>query len=121
MFYIYIFMLFIAGVVIGAPIYLVSEFFKERDKKRKEQERTEAILARRHRWSEETCKLLLEKRIRLGMTQEMVSLAWGKPPYVDQEETTAKSKKERWVYGRPRVNARYVWFKNGRVSKIKST
>lgn len=53
------------------------------------------------------------------MSTEMVLLAWGKPNDIDQQEVTTKSSKERWVYGTPRKDAKYVWFKDDRVIKIK--
>jgi hypothetical protein len=54
------------------------------------------------------------------MTKEQVRLAWGKPSYTDQQEVTKRGEKVRWVYGAPRKGARYVWFTNDTVTKIKS-
>jgi hypothetical protein len=62
--------------------------------------------------------MLSDGRLAADMTQEMVHLAWGYPTSVDEQETTAKSSKERWVYGQPRKGANYVWFVNGKISKI---
>lgn len=86
----------------------------------RENKRREAIRARAGEWGSQTCEALVAKRIGIDMTQEMVLLAWGTPDYVDEKETTKKSARERWVYGRPRRGARYIWFADGKVSKTKA-
>jgi len=54
-----------------------------------------------------------------GCTDEMVSYSLGKPTTIDNREVTAKCVKFRWIYGVPRQGASYIWFKDGKVTKIK--
>jgi hypothetical protein len=81
--------------------------------------RVERILARLNVWGEETCQDLIQQRIDLGMTDDMVLLALGKPNTIDQREISERSEKFRWIYGVPRQGATYVWFKDGKVTRIK--
>jgi hypothetical protein len=82
--------------------------------------RTTDILNRLHKWGEETCKDLLTHRLSIGNTVEMVALSLGQPTDIDNKELTAKSNKFRYVYGAPRQGAVYIWFKDGKVVKIKT-
>lgn len=71
-------------------------------------------------WGEENCQLVINKKVIVGMTEEMVKLAWGTPRVIDDKEITTNSKKERWVYGQPRKEVRYISFTDGKVTKIKT-
>jgi hypothetical protein len=54
-------------------------------------------------WGEGNCQLITNKKVIVGMTEEMMRLAWrGGPRVIDDREITANSEKERWVYGQPR-------------------
>lgn len=77
------------------------------------------IMSRYHDWGRDNCQRLLQQKIEAGMTCEMVEAAYGKPPVIDERETTARDERYRYVYGRPRRDATYIWFKNGVVTKIK--
>jgi hypothetical protein len=85
-----------------------------------ENKRKQMIELRRSEWGDEICSKLLSKKIAPEMSSDMVKLGWGSPSKVDERETTKNGVKERWVYGRPRRGANYVWFTNGKVSKIKT-
>lgn len=102
-----------AIIIVIAVILAINAVINER--RRKELIRNNVSL-----WGQDVCDALLAKRVRIGMTPEMVMLAWGKPSKIDEKETTAKSEKYRYVYGRPRKGANYIWFKNGVVSKLKT-
>jgi len=102
----------------GGGFYLNSQMEKQRQAKRKAFEAS--VRAHAGEWGNEFCEMIIERRIALDMTQEMVMLAWGRPNIVDEKEITKKGNKERWVYGEPRRNARYIWFADGKVSKIKT-
>lgn len=80
---------------------------------------TITIMSRYRDWGPDNCQRLLQQRIEAGMTDEMVIAAYGVPPVIDERETTAKDEKYRYVYGRPRRDATYIWFKNGVVIRIK--
>jgi hypothetical protein len=67
-----------------------------------------------------TCAKLINKTISIDMTQDMVRLSLGKPAQIDGTEVTPSSKKVRWVYG-IRGQAAYIWFKDGKVTKIKGS
>ncbi len=70
-------------------------------------------------WGQDNCQRLLQQRIEPGMTDQMILAAYGNPPVIDEKESTAKDQRYRYVYGRPRRDATYIWFKNGVVTKIK--
>lgn len=93
---------------------------REAARKEREDGRLNAIRERSAEWGEKKCNLIIEKQIAVTMTYEMVLLAWGKPSTIDQQDITAKRLKERWIYGTPRHGANYVWFADGRVTKIKT-
>ena len=71
-------------------------------------------------WGDEICDHLINRWVGLGMTEEMLRLSWGSPTYIDSKEFSSKGSACRWVYGIPRRGAKYVWFKNGKVQKIKT-
>jgi hypothetical protein len=77
------------------------------------------IMNRYRDWGADNCQRLLQQKVEAGMTCEMVEAAYGKPPVIDERESTARDERYRYVYGRPRRDATYVWFKNGVVTKIK--
>lgn len=77
------------------------------------------IMNRYRDWGGDNCQRLLQQKIEPGMTDEMIIAAYGNPPVIDERETTAKDERYRYVYGRPRRDATYIWFKNGVVTRIK--
>lgn len=77
------------------------------------------IMNRYPQWGRDNCQRLLQQKIEVGMTDEMIQAAYGRPPIIDEKETTARDEKCRYVYGRPRRDATYIWFKNGVVTRIK--
>jgi hypothetical protein len=77
------------------------------------------IMNRYPDWGRDNCQRLLQQRIEPGMTDQMIIAAYGNPPVIDERETTAKDERYRYVYGRPRRGATYIWFKNSVVTKIK--
>lgn len=81
--------------------------------------RTIAIMNKYQEWGKETCQKILQSKFSIGDTDEMVSLALGKPSSIDEQTITEKDVKFRWIYGTPRQGATYIWFKNGKVTKIK--
>jgi hypothetical protein len=62
-------------------------------------------------------KMISDQEINVGMTQEMVIFAWGKPAYRDQLKQTKKYTQIRWVYGKPRssTGVNYVIFRDDNV------
>lgn len=92
------------------------------DKKRRiEAKRLAFIEKLRPLWGDEVCDLITDKKVEIGMSKEMVLVAWGKPHKVDSAEITERFEKIRWVYGKPRINASYLTFKDGVVTSIKQT
>ena len=59
----------------------------------------EEILSKSDEWGAENCQALLDGQARIGMTPEMILLAFGPPSGIDQRSTTEKYHQERWVYG----------------------
>lgn len=83
-----------------------------------EKRRREAIQAHWDDWGAYFCMCAFRKQLCLDMTEEMVLLAWGRPNRIETKEITRKARKIRWIYGKPRKGASYIWFTNGKVSKI---
>ena len=81
--------------------------------------RKAAIFSHLDEWGEATCRLIHDGSIRPEMTAEMVRLAWGDPPNIDQVEVTVQYSKERWVYDNsPHRDPNYVYFRDGAATKI---
>lgn len=66
-------------------------------------------------WSESDIALIEAKKIRIGMTPEMVRMAWGNPRSVN-ETINAMGKHEQWVY-----RSSYVYFDDGVVTSIQTS
>lgn len=63
-------------------------------------QREQKIRQHEPEWGKDLCDTLVERKISVGMTKEMILLALGRPSAVDQKEVTAKGlTRERWVYG----------------------
>ena len=90
------------------------------ERKKKELERRRAIKSYLGEWGVDICKAVYMRKVMLDMNQDMVLMSWGKPIEIDQKSINSKSVKERWVYGIKRKNASYVYFSNGKVTKIQS-
>jgi hypothetical protein len=78
-----------------------------------EAERRRAIRAMR--WPEATKERVLNRRIAIGMTAEMVRLAWGGPTDINRT-TTVRGIWEQWVYG----DGAYVYLQNGVVTAFQN-
>jgi hypothetical protein len=77
------------------------------------------IMRKWDEYGEENCKDLIYQKIRPGMIDEMVKLSLGEPDTIDNREEASCSQKYRWIYGVPRQGATYIWFRNGKVTKVK--
>ena len=82
----------------------------------------EEILSKSDQWGEENCQALLDGQAKIGMTPEMILLAFGPPSGIDQRTTTEKYHQERWVYGVPEkgAGANYITLRGeeGKVVKV---
>lgn len=83
-------------------------------------ERVAGIMSRVGEWGQDDCLALLQRRLSTGMSDEMIRASLGDPPTIDMQDISEKVKKYRWVYGKPRVNAVYIWFKDDKVTRIKA-
>jgi len=61
----------------------------------------------RKRFGDENWQLILEGKLKIGMTNEMCELSWGKPKSINETVTSGK-KTEQWVY-----SDNYLYFDNG--------
>lgn len=101
-------------IAFSVAVTLLVWFIRSRLRKRR-------IMQYRDAWGEDVCEDIWRRRIGANMLALQVRLAWGEPRYIDKRETTASGiQRERWVYGKARKNARYVYFKNGLVDKIQA-
>ncbi len=118
--------LFIIGlIIIGIGIaQQIIKYFQDQEAIKQQRLRNIAyVRSKMSEWGEVTCNRILDGKIAIGMTEEMVKLSWGFPNSIDDKEITKTGiVKERWIYGTPRKNggANYIWFSNGTVSKIKT-
>jgi hypothetical protein len=80
----------------------------------RETQRQAAIRARA--WPKHIETAVIERRVLPGMTEEQVTLAWGKPQRVNQT-LRSSSTSEQWVYS----ISTYVYFENGRVTAVQSS
>ena len=108
---------FLIGLVIIFALIVALVFYSNL---RAAKERVDEILTHQSDWGSDVCNNLIDRIIELNMTDEMVKLSLGKPSIIDSVETSAKGTKFRWVYGTPRKDANYIWFKDGKVIKIKA-
>ena len=111
---------------IGFWIAIVGVFFVVagatwRVSQRSERARRKAIRAKIPEWGAATCRTILMKKIRIGLTTEQVELSWGEPYTIDQQEVIEHGvQKQRGVYGRPESSEKHVYFMNGIVTKWRS-
>jgi hypothetical protein len=70
-------------------------------------------------WGQYVCQNVIEGKFGINYTVDMVRLALGEPSFIDEKKATLRDEKYRWIYGKPRHGALYIWFKNGRVTKWK--
>lgn len=104
---------FVPVIIIG--IMVLKWFWK----KQAEENRVARILAHQGEWGTDTCQQLIQEKICIGMTDDMVMMSFGKPTSIDSKELSTRDEKSRWIYGVPRKGATYIWFKNGKVTKIR--
>jgi hypothetical protein len=111
---------FIASGVAAPALKIYRDKKLESEAADHENKRRTSIRAHQSEWGQDVCRDLISRRISIDMTQEMVKLSLGAPDTIDQQEITRTRTKERWIYGQPRKNATYIWFTNGKVTKIKT-
>ncbi len=88
---------------------------------RSERARRKAIQTKIPEWGAATCRTILMKKIRIGLTTEQVELSWGEPHTIDQQEVIENGvQTQRWVYGRSESSEKHVYFMNGIVTKWRS-
>ena len=66
----------------------------------------------RKKFGNENWKIILDGKVKIGMTKEMCELSWGEPKAIN-ETISAGSKSEQWVYGK-----NYLYFENGLLKTI---
>lgn len=64
------------------------------------------------KFGETNFNLILDGKVKIGMTKEMCKLSWGDPKEINETITSA-SKSEQWVYA-----DNYLYFKNGVLTTI---
>lgn len=90
---------------------------KEYDEKVKaeqkaKQDRYNRLVAR---FGKSNAKLILEGRIRLGMTREMCKEAWGEPDHINSS-VGSWGRHEQWVYEYKYSSNSYLYFENGKLT-----
>lgn len=97
---------------------MMADAAKQAERKRKQAEAREAAKKRLEEYVQahpEYATQILARQIALGMSQEDVIAAWGKPDRVNTT-VTALGKHEQWIYGDT-----YVYVSDGRVTSWQTT
>lgn len=84
----------------------------ERKRKLNKQKEYKQILI--NKYGENNADFIMQGRIQMGFTKEMVRAAWGRP-YDISTITNALGTVEMWMYG---IGDSYVYFQNGKVTQI---
>ena len=113
-------------IAIGVSIVfipLINQLIIDRNRatanRKSKNNRITKIMSYQDEWGDEICMMISNRQIGLGMTEEMVKMAWGKPTHIEDKELTQNRYITRWIYGQPRKGAKYVWFTNGKITKVK--
>lgn len=67
------------------------------------------------KYGEEIGKIIVNSRVRIGMTKEMCKDSWGNPKSVNRT-TTVYGTREQWVYG----NGNYLYFEEDKLTSIQN-
>ncbi len=84
-------------------------------KKNAEQEKVGKVCAEHPGWERDICGAVANKKVRIGMTQEQVVAAWGRPTDINKTISSG-SVEEQWVYGL----GSYLYFGNGILRTIQN-
>jgi hypothetical protein len=68
-----------------------------------------------HPWGDKVWDEIAASKVSIGMTNEQVEFAWGKPKDI-HKTITATTVDEQWVYG----DQQYIYFRNGVVTAIQN-
>ena len=67
------------------------------------------------KWPQDIEKAVLDGKVKIGMTDEQVSLAWGKPNKVNRT-IASWGTHEQWVYGNT-----FLYFENGILTALQDS
>lgn len=104
-----------------SPILSAEEIKKKAEQDRLEEERflkskAGLIWARHKDWDRETCKLIAQGKIQIGMATDQVRAAWGRPKSINSTVYSFGTH-EQWVYG----VGQYVYFENGVMTSLQQS
>jgi hypothetical protein len=98
---------------------------KQKEKEAAEKSRAKALAAKQaaartkliqsKNWPESVKQDVLNRKVGIGMTQEQVTLSWGKPERINQS-VGPWGTHEQWIYGRT-----YLYFENGVLRSYQSS
>lgn len=79
------------------------------------------LLNKHPNWTSEQIALILNNKIEIGMTKEMVKASWGKPGYINKTDGIYTGKIVAWSYHKIfSMEIKVVTFKEGLVSSFSS-
>lgn len=70
-------------------------------------------------WANKACNAVAERKIHIGMTDEQVEIAWGKPYKINNTQT-ANSSSEQWVMHEG-IGSDYLYFNNGILISVQQS
>jgi hypothetical protein len=94
----------------------------ERERRRAEQERLRQAEERRGReiaakpWPDDIKRAVIERKVRIGMTSEQVTAAWGRPLTINETIRETRRDEQRVYPG-----SSYLYFTNGTLTTIQRT
>jgi len=62
-------------------------------------------------WAQDVVKIIKQRKVKIGMTAEQVSISWGKPEEINKS-VGSWGVNEQWVYG----DGHYLYFENGKLT-----
>lgn len=104
-----------------APTLAPAEAKRQADEAKRQEEqflksKAGRIWAKHNDWSRETCEVIAQGKIGVGMTADQVRAAWGKPERINSS-LYASGTHEQWVYR----GDQYVYFENGIMTSLQQS
>jgi hypothetical protein len=67
-------------------------------------------------WSKDDCETISKRQVHMGMSDEQVRAAWGRPDHINVT-VTGTVRHEQWVWG----SSQYAYFDDGVLRSIQQT
>lgn len=75
------------------------------------------LRAKHPAWPREICQVIVQRKVRIGMTREQAAAAWGKPRDINRT-TNAYGVSEQWCYGE--IPSSFLYFDDGILTSVQN-